>query len=219
MTGDRAIARLIAGFKSFRATYYEQRPERIQQLIEEGQRPEVAVVACSDARVDPALLLQLEPGELFVVRNVANLVPPYAPDSHYHGTSAALEFAVRDLAVSHVVVLGHSGCGGIEALIGAEAGATGEPRDFIASWMSIAQAARDEVDHGAKEGGQNDHDYTARAVEQAVIRMSLANLLTFPWIRARVEDDTLALHGWWFDLAAGELRGVRGPSETLSRLG
>ncbi len=219
MSEAEPIARLIAGFKSFRATYYEQRPERIRRLIEEGQHPEIAIVACSDSRVDPALLLQLEPGELFVVRNVANLVPPYAPDSHYHGTSAALEFAVRDLAVSHIVVLGHSGCGGIEALIGAEAGAAGEPRDFIASWMSIARTARDEVDHGQKERDQNDHDYTARAVEQAVIRMSLANLLTFPWIRTRVEDDTLVLHGWWFDLAAGELLGLRGPSETFSRLG
>lgn len=209
MNETDAITRLIAGFKSFRATYYEQRPERIQHLIEEGQRPETAVVACSDARVDPALLLQLEPGELFVVRNVANLVPPYAPDSHYHGTSAALEFAVRDLGVRHLIVLGHSQCGGIRALIDAESGGAGEPREFIASWVSIAGAAR-----GQKQG----HGHGSQSAEQAAIKISLANMMTFPWIREGVEDDSLTLHGWWFDLKEGALWGVGDPSEDYSIL-
>lgn len=211
MSQAPAIARLVAGFRSFRATYYEQRPERIRRLVEEGQAPEIAVVACSDSRVDPALLLQAEPGDIFVVRNVANLVPPYAPDGHYHGTSAALEFAVRDLGVAHVVVLGHSGCGGIAALMAEGTG--GEPREFIRPWVSIAQAARDE---SAK--AEAPEEASAQAVEQAAIKVSLGNLMTFPWIREGVEGDTLALHGWWFDLAAGALWGVEDPLANFSVL-
>src|SRR3546814_423075 len=135
-----SIERLVAGFRGFRARYYEQRPERMEELAARGQAPEVMVIACSDSRVDPALLLGEEPGEVFTVRNVANLVPPYAPDDRLHGTSAALEFAVRDLEVRHVVVLGHSACGGIRAL---RAAASGEPsaREFMAPWMTIAEDA------------------------------------------------------------------------------
>ncbi len=107
------IDRLIAGFRAFRARHYEARPELMRELVTVGQSPAVMMIACSDSRLDPALLLGTEPGELFIVRNVANLVPPYGPDDGLHGTSAALEFAVRDLGVQHIIVLGHSGCGGI----------------------------------------------------------------------------------------------------------
>ena len=189
------IDRLIAGFKGFRATYYEQRPERFQALIERGQNPQVMVVACSDSRADPAILTNAEPGELFIVRNVANLIPPYEPDNHYHGTSAAIEFAVRDLGVKHIVILGHSGCGGIKALMNAECnGGEVATLEFVGPWMSIAQAACD-CAHG-----DDDDEVGRRAVA-----VSLGNIIRFPWVRDAVNQGKLELHGWWFDLSSGQL--------------
>ncbi|MBF0375401.1 MAG: carbonic anhydrase [Alphaproteobacteria bacterium] len=185
--------KLLAGFRVFRATYFEQRPELFEGLTRKGQRPQLLVIACSDSRVDPAILFNAEPGELFVVRNVANLVPPYQPDGHYHGTSAALEFAVRDLGVSDIVVLGHSQCGGIHALCEA---ARGRPvdREFITPWISLA---------ACEGGGHAAHD--ERHVEQAGIMRSIENLRSFPWIAERETAGEIALHGWWFDLERGAL--------------
>ena len=194
-----ALGRLIAGFKGFRARYFEQRPELYESFAKKGQSPEVLIVGCSDSRADPAILLSAEPGELFIIRNVANLVPPYQPDGHYHGTSSALEFAVRDLAVKHIVVLGHSGCGGIEVLSRASSGAP-EMREFIAGWVSIADKARQTCAHAH-----------GRELEQASIRVSLENLMTFPWLRDRVNGGSLTLHGWWFDLEDGKLWGIDKP--------
>lgn len=194
-----AINSLLAGFRSFRARYYEQRPERMQELTTHGQSPEVMVIACSDSRVDPALVLGAEPGELFIVRNVANLVPPYAPDGDYHGTSAALEYAVRDLKVRHIVVLGHSGCGGIKALRCTMSGTPPE-REFIAPWMEIAaEACRCGADGVVPE---------QQSVEHGGIRISLNNLQSFPWVVERVAAGDLMLHGWWVDLAEGRLCAV-----------
>ncbi len=190
------IEALVAGFRAFRARYYEQRPERMHELSTRGQSPAVMVIACSDSRVDPALLLGAEPGDLFTVRNVANLVPPYAPASSYHGTSAALEFAVRDLEVEHIVILGHSACGGIEALRASVSGAPAE-REFIAPWMEIAAAAC-----GCGDG---DNVPDQRSVEHEGIRISLNNLRSFPWVAEREDAGQLALHGWWIDLAQGRL--------------
>jgi carbonic anhydrase len=194
-----AIERLVAGFRGFRARYYEQRPERMRELAERGQTPDVMLIACSDSRVDPALLLDSEPGELFIARNVANLVPPYGPDDGLHGTSAALEFAVRDLKVKHIVVLGHSACGGIEALRAARSG-TPNRREFIAPWMEIASEA---CPCGADGDVPEQH-----AVEQDSIRISLRNLRTFPWIAERIAGGDLKLHGWWVDLEQGRLCAV-----------
>ena len=193
---------LIAGYKGFRARYYEQRPERMKELAEQGQSPEVMLIACSDSRVEPAVLLDIEPGELFIARNVANLVPPYGPDENPHGTSSAIEFAVRDLKVRHIVVLGHSACGGIQALRQANKGEPSEQgdREFIAPWMKIAEAACP-CDAAGNVPGQED-------VEQDSIRISLRNLMTFPWISSRVEAGELHLHGWWVDLLAGRLCAV-----------
>ena len=196
------IERLIAGFRVFRTTYYELRPTLFSNLVQRGQNPKVMVVACSDSRVDPAILLTAEPGELFVVRNVANLVPPYQPDESYHGTSAALEFAVRDLEVEHILVLGHYRCGGIRALRQATRGHPVD-REFITPWVSIA-AGSCCSDLANKDGDLDEAD-SIRATEQAAIRASLRNLRTFPWIREREEKNTLSLHGWWFDLEKGEL--------------
>lgn len=188
------IDRLIAGFKSFRETYYEEQPDFYRSLVEKGQKPDVMVIACSDSRVNPSIIAKAEPGELFIVRNVANLVPPYEPDSHYHGTSAAIEFAVRDLNVEHIIVLGHSHCGGIRCLC--EGHEDAKNREFIDGWMSIVEQARDDSLKGEAQ---------RRNVEREAVKVSLDNLLTFPWVKRRVEDGRLKLHGWLFDLEAGEL--------------
>jgi carbonic anhydrase len=204
------IDRLITGFRSFRSIYYEQRPELFEAL-KKGQQPEVMVIACSDSRVDPAILTQSQPGELFVVRNVANVVPPYEPDEHYHGTSAALEFAVRDLGVKSILVLGHSQCGGIRGLAHSVVGGKHVDRDFIGPWMSIVRSACSHT--AATAGGLSEN---LANIEQAAIRLSLNNLRTYPWIREKIERSELAAHGWWFELEAGKLWYVRESTDALA---
>lgn len=203
-----AIDRLISGFKVFRTRHFEQRPELFANLASKGQNPEVLVIGCSDSRADPAILLDTEPGELFVIRNVANLIPPYQPDGRYHGTSAAVEFAVLDLAVRHIVVLGHSGCGGIKALIDSEESGKLEGREFIANWVSIAGRARAVL---AADSVRADPEQECRLVEQASVRVSLENLMSFPWIRRKVRAGELSIYGWWFDLENGQLWGIDAP--------
>ena len=198
------IDHLLAGFKDFRARYYEHRPELFEAL-KTGQTPKVMVIGGADSRSDPAILTQSEPGELFIVRNVANIVPPYQPDQpeqYYHGTSAALEFAVRDLRVEHIVILGHSQCSGIRALV-ASMDKPMTDRDFIAPWVSIVRSACEHHSPGARDANGNQD---LSRVEQAAIQISMNNLMTYPWIRSRVlEDKDLKLYGWWFDLQAGDL--------------
>jgi len=203
-----ALDGLLAGFKEFRTRYFEEKPEVYAKLVSRGQRPEVLVIGCCDSRADPAILLSAEPGELFIIRNVANLVPPYEPDSHYHGTSAGLEFAVRDLNVRHILVLGHSGCGGIQALL--DPGAALESREFIAQWVAIAGRIRKDM--------ANVSAADPKAAEQAAIRVSLANLMSFPWIAERVKSGALSLHGWWFDLDEGALWGIDEPDGEFKAL-
>lgn len=187
------IDRLLAGFQAFRATYFDQRPNLYRRLVECGQQPKVLVIACSDSRVDPALLLNAEPGDLFVVRNLANLVPPHQPDEHCHGTSAAIEFAVRDLKVDYIIVLGHSGCGGIQALCRAQAGQPME-REYLNRWVSIAAPAC-----------CTSPSESSRATEQASIVRSMENLCTFPWVHERLNAGILGVEGWWFDLDKGDM--------------
>ncbi len=131
------IERLLTGFKNFRRNYYVKNQALFQALAWRGQSPKVMVIGCCDARVDPMLITGAGPGEIFMLRNVANLVPPYAPDSRSHGTSAALEFAVKSLQVEHIIVLGHAACGGVRALLN-EVETAAMDTDFIANWMSIA---------------------------------------------------------------------------------
>ena len=188
------IERLIAGFKDFREAYYDRQPEFYRSLVELGQSPDVMVIACSDSRVNPSIITNAEPGELFIVRNVANLVPPYKPDSSYHGTSAAIEFAVRDLGVGHIIVLGHSHCGGIRCLCDGAKGSNS--REFIDGWMSIVDHAVNPELKGAK---------LYRHVEKEAVTISTNNLLSFPWVKKRVVSGELKIHGWWFDLEAGDL--------------
>jgi carbonic anhydrase len=193
------INRLIAGFRGFRSFYYEQHPERISELAK-GQKPDILLIACSDSRVDPAIVTHSEPGELFVIRNIGNLVPPFGGGSQYPGTRAAVEYAVCDLGVGDIVVLGHSGCGGIQALMNAVTAAP-ESQSFIRSWVSIAAHAGQHV--LAEVCGEHAAD--AAAVEQAAIKVSLDNLMTFPWIERKVKAKELVLHGWWFDIVRGQL--------------
>jgi carbonic anhydrase len=198
---DDAIARLVTGYRRFRAGHFEQSKDLYQRLIREGQSPQVMIVACCDARVDPAVITGSGPGELFITRNVANLVPPCETAGHYHGTSAALEFAVRCLEVRHIIVLGHARCGGIRALLKGFAEGSGAGQ-FIQPWMTIAGEARREALALAPDPSS---EAAWRACEEAAIRISLRNLHTFPWVRERVEQGRLALHGWYFDIASGEL--------------
>jgi carbonic anhydrase len=164
------------------------------------QTPQVLVIGCRDSRVDPAIITDCRPGDLFVIRNVANLVPPYEPDTHYHGVSSALEYAVRFLEVEHIIILGHSHCGGIDALMrSSEQTPIGE---FIDRWVDIARPAKNAV---LKDLSKKTTELQCRACEQAAMLISLENLLTFPWITDRVEQGKLAIHGWYFDLEAGEM--------------
>jgi carbonic anhydrase len=160
------------------------------------------MIACSDSRIDPALKFGADPGDIFMVRNVAALVPPYNPDGEFHGTSAALEFSVLVLQVKNVIVMGHARCGGIGALIRNEQAAAS---DFVASWMRIATAARDRA---AAIAGDAPEEVLQRMTEQEAVKDSLANLMTFPWIKERVQNGTIKLHGWYFDLATGTLHAL-----------
>ncbi len=203
---------LIAGFKRFREHSFADDNARFRDLVQFGQTPSTLVVGCCDSRVDPALILDCAPGDLFVIRNVANLVPPAENQGHYHGTSAALEFGVRNLAVQHIIVLGHAQCGGIHALL--EGGVAGDD-SFISEWMTIADAARQQIERqyaGARSEARH------RACEKQAILVSLKNLMTFSWIRDRVEQGSLALHGWYFDIERGELLGFNPASGVFEAL-
>jgi len=194
------IAAFIAGFERFQAKYFQDERSLFSRL-RENQQPRALVISCSDSRVDPALLTGAKPGDLFVVRNVANLVPPYRHEAEAPGIRSAIEFAVKSLEVEHIIVLGHSSCGGIEALMSGE-GITEHRYEFIGAWISIARRAREWV---LRELPEEPTDVQARACEQVAILVSLDNLLSFPWIRERVDKNTLALHGWYFDIDTGEL--------------
>lgn len=195
------LSDFIAGFRRFQRRYFLSDRALFERLARQGQAPRVMVVACSDSRVDPAIVTDCDPGDLFVVRNVANLVPPYEVGGGYHGTSAALEFAVRCLRVEHVIVMGHARCGGIRALLGDIRFEDGAGQ-FVSPWMSIAEEARREA-LAAHVGA--DPQTQATACEQAAIRVSLRNLMSFPFVRRAVDAGRLALHGWYFDLEHGAL--------------
>lgn len=194
------IARLIAGFQRFHGSYFEGRSDLYQRLAAHGQQPKVLVVACSDSRVDPALLTHSRPGDLFIVRNVAAIVPPYQVDGRHHGTSSAIEFAVRGLKVEHIVVLGHALCGGVRAL--ADPAQLAGQFEFLSDWVEIATPARDAV---ARYLAGAPAERTREGLEKATLLVSLRNLLSFPWIEAAVRERRLTLHGWYFDLVGGLL--------------
>ncbi|HUH85574.1 MAG TPA: carbonic anhydrase [Stellaceae bacterium] len=190
--------RLTDGYRAFLRGRFAAERSRYAMLAETGQRPEIMVIGCVDSRVSPEVIFDAAPGELLVVRNVANLVPPYEPDRlSQHGTSAALEFGVQALRVKHIVVLGHAHCGGIRAF--ADEREPLSPGDFIGRWMSqIAPAA-------AGLGPRRTDDDYLRRLECASVELSLAHLMTFPCIRILVERGKLALHGAYFGVATGRL--------------
>jgi carbonic anhydrase len=195
----------MQGYRSYRDGSYELSRPLIEDLVARGQHPEVAVIACSDSRVDPAILFQADPGDLFVIRNVANLVPPMELEGTYHGTSAALEFAVLGLGVKHLMVLGHAHCGGIKAMMAPDAG--DNSYSFLPSWVSMLAAAHRRV---LATMSQADEEARTRACEQNAVLVSLENLTTFPWVRERVESGALQLHGWYVDIAGPELSAYDG---------
>ena len=193
---------LLDGYGRFRQSGWAAQRDRWQQLAE-GQSPKVMVIACSDSRVDPTQIFDASPGEMFVVRNVANLVPPYEPDQGRHGVSAALEFAVTQLQVEEVIVLGHGFCGGCAAALTGQFDAA-QPGEggFIAHWIDMLHAARDKV---RAEHGDTLDRAAFRAMELEGVRVSLRNLRTFPWVREREADGRLKLHGAFFAISDGIL--------------
>ena len=192
--------RLIEGYGAFRAGRLRNEQNRYQELAESGPSPEVMVIGCCDSRVSPEVIFDARPGELFVVRNVANLVPPYTPDGAQRAVSAALEFAVQALKVKHIVVLGHAQCGGIRAYT--EPNEPLSPGDFIGRWMELIAPAAAAV--GAASGFSSHESYLTR-LEQVSIAETLDHLMTFPCVRILAERSRLSLHGAYFGVATGEL--------------
>ena len=187
---------LTAGYHRFRADHWPTARADYEVLATKGQKPHTLIVACSDSRADPALIFDAKPGELFVVRNVANLVPPYEPDGKLHGVSAALEFGVKVLGVKRIVVMGHAHCGGVNAMIN---GAPEIVADFVAPWIAQGTPV---VQHVAETVAP---DQLERAAEEAIVRLSIRNLRTFPWIAEREAKGELQLSGLHFGIAEGAL--------------
>jgi carbonic anhydrase len=190
---------LIDGYRAFLIGRLRHEQDRYRSLAESGQSPQIMVIGCCDSRVSPEVIFDSRPGELFVVRNVANIVPPYAPDERAHGVSAALEFGVGALKVRHIVVLGHAQCGGIKAF--AEDAEPLSPGDFIGNWMKLMAPAAEKV---GPRGQLSPADYLRR-LEQANIVNSLDNLMTFPRLRRLIERSEVMIHGSYFGVATGEL--------------
>ena len=191
---------LLNGYRNFMSGRYVDQRERYRVLAEQGQKPHTLVVACCDSRAAPEMIFDADPGELFVVRNVANMVPPYEPDGQYHSTSAALEFAVQALRVKDIIVMGHGRCGGISAALDPNSEPL-SPGDFIGKWMNLVASAAEQI--------QGNSVMTAverqTALERISIRNSISNLRTFPCVKILEERGKLRIHGAWFDISNGEL--------------
>jgi len=206
------LEKLKKGFKQFRKQYYEDDPELYKQLTYQGQSPKILVIACCDSRVHPAQVMNTDPGDIFVVRNVANIVPPCEDDGKSHGTSAALEYAVKHLKVKRIIVFGHSFCGGIKSLM--EEKNNEQDYGFIDPWMKVVEPAREKI---LKKLSADSFEDQCRACEREVISISLQNLMTFPWVMDKVERGELSLHGWYFDIEEGNLF-VRDGSDNVFNL-
>ncbi len=197
---ESSFQKLIQGYQTFGEKYATGDESVMRRLAVHGQQPQVMVVACSDSRVDPALLLQCEPGELFMVRNVANIIPPCAADDAMHGVSAALEFGICHLQVKHLIILGHSACGGISALLKQT---ETRPGSFINRWMSVIDSHE----------GDDPDDVAKQALHQ-----SHSNSLTFPWLKERVDAKQLAIHRWFFNIHDGEIQAYDANKHTFEPL-
>lgn len=194
---------LIDRFRSWRRVKFEDAKSWYARLMEDGQRPRAMLISCCDSRLDTVSMFGAEPGDLFVVRNVANLVPPYAPDKDHHGTSAAVEYAVNVLHVAHIVVVGHSHCGGVKACHDMCSGAAPElerTSSFVGRWMDILRPGYERVREKGLEGGE-----ALRELELESVRTSIDNLASFPFLREAIDNGKLTVHGAWIDIAEGDL--------------
>lgn len=197
--GKKEILKLLIGFRHFREKFYQGENSAYEKLSNQGQSPKTLVIGCSDSRVDPAILSSAGPGELFVIRNVANLVPPYEIGGGRHGVSAAIEFAVVNLKVENVIVLGHRQCGGIRALMFPEETKVG---GFVQRWMQVAEPARERA---LEFTGSADQNILWRNCELESIRTSLDNLRSFPFVQEAMRERGMTLMGIYFDIEKGEL--------------
>ncbi len=189
--------KLEQGFARFKRERFAREEQHYKSIAMAAQQPKAFVISCCDSRVSPEIIFDVEPGDIFVMRNIANIVPPFELSGQYHGTSAALDFAVRQLAVSAIIVLGHSGCGGIAALASPNSVPHGE---FLGPWLHLI----DKEMHHSHDGVM--HNVDLRAMEYQCVKNSLGNLMTFPWIASRFRAGTLDIVGAHFDVGKGELR-------------
>lgn len=194
------IEKFISGFSRFQQQYFNENPD-LYGSLRTGQHPHTLLIGCCDSRVDPLLLTGSNPGDMFIVRNIANLVPPCTPSAP-PGVSSAIEFAVCDLEVDRIIVLGHARCGGIRALMSPTPRVVQRETDFVGQWMRIAEpvAARVKRELAHRDSAEQHH-----ACELASILQSIDNLLTYPWLKRRVDEGKLKIHGWYFDLESGAL--------------
>lgn len=183
----KTLRNIKQGYESFRKKYILEDASLMRRLAEQGQHPEIMVVSCCDSRVDPALLLQCDPGDLFVIRNVANIVPPFEGDEAHHGTSAALEFGICYLNIKHLIILGHSQCGGVHALLNRQ---DLKQDDFLSNWLSLIKMEAHPV---------TDLDVYAKEA----LTISYQNCLTFPWLKKKIAEQTLMIHLWFFEIKEG----------------
>ena len=197
---------LLNGFQNFKKKYFSNERDLFLNLVKHGQEPKTMIISCSDSRVDPAILFDIKPGDLFIVRNLANLVPPYKSDNVFHGVSSALEYAVKNLKVQNIIILGHSSCGGISSLCRfckkeaeKQNSKVKNETEFIENWVKISKDALIDLDFSKWPGD------TQQMAEQLSIKNSLNNLKSFPWISKLLDEKKLEIHGWWFDMEDAKL--------------
>ena len=194
---------LKEGFKNFKNNYYKNNKSNLLKLVKNGQKPKFMIISCSDSRVDPTILFQASPGDIFAIRNVANLVPPYNPDKGHHGVSAAIEFGILDLKIKNIIILGHAHCGGITALknkiIKDDFETKNKKREFIDSWINIASPIMNKIDF------KNNSEPVQHLIEKESIKNSLKNLKTFPWLLKLLDEKKINIYGWWYDIENAEL--------------
>lgn len=199
-----AYKKFIEGYKLFRKRYLSEENREKREKASEGQEPQAMIIACADSRVKPAILTNADLGQFFSVNNVANIVPPYeATDKSHHAVGAAVQFAVNALKVGHIIVMGHSGCGGIRALMEHKEGNTEtSPEDYITDWVHLVSDAKETVLHKHTD---DDFEHQCTACEKEGPLVSLKHLETYPWVKAAIDRGDLHLHAWYFDIASGDL--------------
>lgn len=193
---SKEINDLVKGYKRFRQNYFGKNKNLYQDLVKLGQNPKILIISCSDSRVDPSIVLNCQPGDLFVIRNVANLIPAFESDNAFHGTSAALEFGINILKIKHIIIFGHSLCGGINALLSQN---LSDKKSFIAKWMQLAIPAKKIIEE--KYADETLENKTNICSQLSIIN-SIENLKTFDWVKDKLNKD-LFIHGWYFDLKSG----------------